>query len=240
MKAIPFPSCLLALLLTVPSLSAAEPGALKAEASRHADNVIREIQLETTLEHYRHVRNELFKARLDDQMARLKASHSDQELGEADLAMRRGRLEILEETSARLERRIRELILQTAEIHAEAEADRAEANAHEKHGRWVGTSQDDSEELHLVLELEGDGGRFVIEEGDHRLTGSVEIQGEQIDLVVKETSDNLKEYVGKLSRGLCRRVEDRLAVVLNEPGRPERPTKLEAEGDMKGFLLERK
>ncbi|MCB1125425.1 MAG: hypothetical protein KDM81_02940 [Verrucomicrobiae bacterium] len=235
MKTTLFPICLLSVLVPVLGAGAADRNPQEAEARQHAANVIREVQLGTTVEHYRQVRTQLLQAELDDRLAEVKAGAGGGGLSPEERSMRSGRREVLQRTSAELEERIRALILREAKAQAEAAQ-----QARSETARWAGTSRDGDEELHLVLDLRGDEGRFVIEDATHRLAGQVKIRGEECDLQVEETSDDLTEYRGKTVKGLCRRMDDRLAVVLSEPGKPERPTKLEAEGDSKGFLLERK
>ena len=237
MKTTLFPCGLLAVLLSLSGAHAADARALVAEARAHADNVIREIQLDAALEHYRHVQHERFKAELEDRLAAMKAKTASGSTGLApeEAAMRQGRLKVLAQTSAELEERIRALIQQSAQAEPAVKT-----KAPGETVRWVGSGRDGDQEMHLVIELQGDSGRFVVEAGEGRLAGGVKVRGEKCDLRVEEASADLQKYVGQTALGLCRRIDDRLAIVLNEPGTPERPAKLEAEGDAKGFLLERK
>lgn len=242
MKTTLFRRGLLAAVFSLTSVNAADAKAPAANAPvakvrAHADNVIREIQLDAALEHYRHVQHGLFKAELEDRLATVKARTAGGSAGlpVEEAAMRKGRLEALQRTSAEVEERIRSLIQQSVQLEVAAKTKAASETV-----RWVGRGQGGEDEVHLMIETQGDSGRFVVESGEGRLAGKVKFNGEKCDLTVGEASEDMREFVGRTALGLCRKVDGKLAIVLNEPGKSDRPTKLEAEGDLIGFLLERK
>lgn len=206
-----------------------------ATARQEVRNLLTKARLEVMIDHFKHLNAERLKVELDLQFARAEAGHADGAAADsARLAALERRLGVLQRAIEEREHTIERLFVERADDGP------AKPKSAPPVVEWHGRAVDDSG-LELVVWLSGDEGKFVVEAEANRLAGHVTIRGGQCDFrVVEARGDEVEKFLGRTALGICRMTDRGLAIVLNEPGKPDRPTKLEADGDFKGFLLERR
>ncbi len=221
-------------------------GESSAEKIRQrASTLVEEARLEGLVEHFKNITAEQLKLELEHGFlsALAQTEHAPEDLS-GQLARIKIRTRVLRQAVDQTGAMIMELAAELAEkvgtVQPSTEPEAAGGSIG-NHVEWHGSATDD-EALYMTLALAGETGRFVIEERENRLAGTVTILPDnKCNFAVTEGSGGMgEEYVGKTARGIYRETSEGLALVLNAPGDPSRPTKMEAEGDVKGFFLRHK
>lgn len=204
-------------------------------ARREVKHLLTKARLEVMIEHFKQLNAELQKVELELEVAAAEATSSDGvPPGDQRLSLLGTRAQVLRRAIKEKEQAIEKLFVERAV------AGGGKSEAAPKVGQWQGSAVGDSG-IELVVWLSDEAGKFVVEEKGNRLAGTVTIHGEEWDFRVTEArGDSAEKYLGRSALGIWRLTDRGLAIVLNEPGKPQRPTKFEAEGDCKAFLLQRR
>lgn len=228
-------------ILTVTSFFAilSEPARADEQrsAERHARLFLADIDQKVLAEQYRHVQMEAFKARLELRMGRLELeylSEPDRENAKREMNLQAERLELFEETSTQLWKRILNLHVEVAEMEA------APDPKPELQGKWTGREQESDTEIRLVVE--GEHAKFEVPSEGLWYKGKLIFEQKgggfwAVAFHIEECAE--PDYDGKISVGLARINGDRFVLAANEPGNPSRPSRLKPSDETQIFVFER-
>jgi len=206
--------------------------------ARHA---VADIDQGVLAEQYRHVRMELFKARMELEMTRLKMRRAPEQeqdrIGEA-LAVQEDRVALLKESTAQIREELIGAIMERLEL--EARIDHPDDGHSGFEGSWSGHDRE-GEVVHV--RIGGDHARLEAESANEWF--ETEFLAEARDdglwnvaFRVIECSNG--DYEGKTSLGIAKLDDGHLVVALAEPGTDVRPASPDGSGEKAKVLhLER-
>ncbi|MCP5517098.1 MAG: hypothetical protein H7A45_07575 [Verrucomicrobiales bacterium] len=256
MKLIPTVATCTALLFVGVSLSQAAPPSIEV--------LLRDVDTEVLIGQYRHLRTRASEMEVELALERVQLRHSRtmSEEAERGMAIAEERLEVIRNLAAETRERIIRLNNRPEERErpdrearpAERESERSRTDAPEARrgalsrpmallqGRWVGVEV--GSDARAEMSVEGQLVRFRLPDRGEwyvgRLVAASRTDRDQVfavDLKIEECV--VPEYIGRMTKALVRLGEDRLTLAGNEPGREERPTGFERQGETRVFNFER-